>query len=112
VIAAGWRGGTLVATGMLDLALAENQPHAAEVQKVMVHPSARRSGLASRILSALEAAAIAAGRSMLLLDTRAGDAGHALYRAAGWTEYGRVPRHAVDASGNRIETAFFYKEVG
>ena len=111
VVLAGWRDGSLVATGMLDLAMPENQPHRAEVQKVLVLPSARRAGLARGMMRALEAAARAAGRTLLVLDTRTGEAGEALYRAEGWQEYGRLGGYAVDASGVPTETTFFYKRL-
>ena len=113
VILAGWHGGLLVATGMLDLDLPENQPHRADVQKVMVDPSARRRGLARRMLCALEEEALAAGRTLLTLDTRAGQpAVEALYRTEGWREYGRLAGHAVDNDGHLAETVFFAREIG
>ncbi len=111
VILAGWRDGALVATGMLNLAMPENQPRRAEVQKILVLPSARRSGLARRVLRALEAAARDAERTLLVLDTRTGDAGEALYLTEGWQEYGRLGGYAVDASGMPTETTFFYKRL-
>ena len=112
VILAGWRDGILVATGMLDLAMPENQAHRAEVQKLLVLPAARRTGLARRIMRALEAAAQGARRTLLVLDTRTGDAGEALYLTEGWKEYGRLSGHAIDASGVPTETTFFYKRLG
>jgi ribosomal protein S18 acetylase RimI-like enzyme len=111
IVLAGWHNGALVATGTLDLASSDNQPHLAEAQKIMVHPSARRLGLARRMLGALEDAGRAAGRTLLVLDTRAGDAGEALYRAAGWTEYGRLDGHALDPAGRLVATVFFYKRI-
>lgn len=111
VILAGWRDGILVATGMLDLAMPENQAHRAEVQKILVLPSARRNGLARRMMRALEGAAREVGRTLLVLDTRTGDAGEALYLTEGWREYGRLSGHAVDASGLATETTFFYKRL-
>ena len=111
VILAGWRDGMLVATGILDLVVPENQAHRAEVQKILVLPSARRSGMARRMMRALEAAARDAGRTLLVLDTRTGDAGEALYLTEGWQEYGRLKGHAVDATGTATETTFFYKRL-
>lgn len=110
-VLAAWHAGTLVATGTLDLASSDNQPHLAEAQKIIVHPSARRLGLARWMLRALEDAGRAAGRSLLVLDTRAGDAGEALYRAEGWTEYGRLDGHALDPAGRLVTTVFFYKRI-
>jgi GNAT superfamily N-acetyltransferase len=111
LLLAGWRGGRLVATGMLDLATPENQPHRAEVQKVMVDPRARRTGLARAVLQALEHHAAASGRTLLTLDTRVGDAGEALYRAEGWHETGRIPDHALGPGGRLHTTVFFWKRV-
>ncbi len=109
LVLAGWRDGVLVATGSVDLAMPENQRHRAEMQKILVDPAWRRRGLGRDILRASEAAAVARGRSLLVLDTRADDAGEALYRAEGWQEYGRLPGHAVDHAGIPVETVFFAK---
>jgi GNAT superfamily N-acetyltransferase len=111
VLIATWRDGTMVGTGMLDLASAENQPHRAEVQKVLVHPSIRRSGLGGQIMRALERSALAAGRTLLTLDTRAGDFGEALYRGQGWHEAGFIPGYALDADGSPRGTRFFWKRL-
>jgi GNAT superfamily N-acetyltransferase len=112
VLLAAWRDGEMLGTGMLDLATPENQPHRAEVQKILVHPSARRSGIGKQILQALEQSATAANRTLLTLDTRAGDAGEALYRAGGWHEAGRIPNYALDAGGTPHDTLFFWKALG
>jgi GNAT superfamily N-acetyltransferase len=109
VLFAAWRDGTMLGTGMLDLSTAENQPHRAEIQKVLVHPSARRTGLGRQIMRALEQSATAAGRTLLTLDTRAGDRGEALYRAEGWHEAGRIPGYALDADGTPHDTVLFWK---
>jgi len=112
LLLAGWRDGVLVATGSVDLAMPENQRHRAEVQKILVDPGWRRRGLGRDVLRACEAAAAAAGRSLLMLDTGADDAGEALYRAEGWAEYGRLPGQSIDGSGMPVETVYFTKRVG
>ena len=112
VLLAAWRDATMVGTGMLDLATPENQPHRAEIQKILVHPSARRGGIARQIVRALEQSALAANRTLLTLDTRAGDAGEALYRAEGWHQAGRIPNYALDADGTPHDTLFFWKRPG
>jgi GNAT superfamily N-acetyltransferase len=112
ILIAAWRDGTLEGTGMLDLPRAENQPHRAEVQKLLVHPSIRRSGLGRQIMQALEQSALAAGRTLLTLDTRAGDAGEALYRDQGWHEAGIIPGYALDGDGSSHGTRFFWKGLG
>ncbi|WP_428483341.1 GNAT family N-acetyltransferase [Rhodopila sp.] len=111
LLLAGWRRGVLVGTVALDLDTPENQPHRAEVQKLLVHPVARRSGLGREMMHQVEMHARAAGRTLLTLDTWAGSAGEALYRAASWHEAGRIPGFALDAEGNAQDTLFFWKKV-
>lgn len=110
-VVAAWRNGVLSAVGMLDLATPENQPHRTEVQKILVDPGARRTGLGRQILRALEQEAAAHGRSLLTLDTRAGDAGESLYRSEGWQESGRIPGYALAADGTAQATVFFWKHL-
>ncbi|MFM7418835.1 MAG: GNAT family N-acetyltransferase, partial [Alphaproteobacteria bacterium] len=86
-----WADGVLVGTVTLDLAMPPNQPHRAEVAKLLVHPEARRRGVGQALMAALEAEAAQRGRRLLTLDTRADDAGEALYRSLGWQEAGRIP---------------------
>ena len=69
----------------------------AEVQKLLVHPAARRRGLARALMLRAQQEAARAGRNLLTLDTRAGDAAENLYRAMGWQEAGRIPGYALNA---------------
>ncbi len=108
---AAWSGGVLAGTVQLDLAMAPNQTHRAEVQKLLVHPDARRHGIARALMLAAEQEARRAGRTLLTLDTRGGDAAEALYRAAGWTEAGRIPDYAQNADGSLGETVLFYRRL-
>ena len=103
------QGGRLAATALLMFAQQPNAPHRAEVGKMLVHSSARRRGLARRLLGAVEDAAAAAGRTLLLLDTETGSAGEMLYRSCGWICYGRVPDHAFRPDGRLGATTMFYK---
>lgn len=107
-----WVDGVLVGTVTLDLAMPPNQPHRAEVAKLLVHPAARRRGVGQALMAALETEAAQRGRRLLTLDTRAGDAGEALYRRLGWQEAGRIPGFALDADGAACDTVFFYKQMG
>lgn len=111
ILVAAWRNGVLSAAGMLDLAMPENQSHRTEVQKILVDPASRRSGLGRQVLRALEHHAAAHGRTLLTLDTRAGDAGESLYRSEGWREAGRIPGYALAADGTRQATVFFWKDI-
>ena len=107
-----WADGELVGTVTLDLAMPPNQPHRAEVAKLLVHPKARRRGVAQALMAALEAEAAQRGRRLLTLDTRADDAGEALYRRLGWQEAGRIPGFALNADGSASATIFFFKQIG
>jgi GNAT superfamily N-acetyltransferase len=111
VLLAGWVDGVLVGTVTLAFAWAQNQQHRAEVTKLLVHPSGRRHGLARRLMARLELEARHAGRTLLTLDTRAGDKAELLYRSMGWVEYGRIPGYAVQADGTFEETLFFWKQL-
>jgi GNAT superfamily N-acetyltransferase len=111
LVFAAWLDGVLVGTVQLDLAMPPNQPHRADVQKLLVAQSARRRGVARALMAAAEAGAAAAGRRLLVLDTRAGDAGEALYRASGWQEVGAIPDFALNPDGSYCATVLFYKNV-
>jgi GNAT superfamily N-acetyltransferase len=111
VLLAGWVDGVLAGTVTLALAWPQNQQHRAEVTKLLVHPSGRRHGLARRLMARLEVEAVRVGRTLLTLDTRAGDKAEQLYRSMGWTEYGRIPGYAVQADGTFEETLFFWKQL-
>lgn len=111
VIAAAWRDGVMIGVGMLNLAVPENQAHRAEVEKVLVHPSARRRGVGRLVMRTLEHAACDCHRTLLTLDTGAGSAGEALYRAEGWIEAGRIPNYARDGRGSLHPTVVFWKSL-
>ena len=104
-------GRRLVATALLMFAQQPNQPHRAEIGKMLVLAAARRQGLGRRLLAAAEQTAREQGRTLLMLDTESGSAGDLLYRSCGWTEFGRVPGHAFKPDGRLAETTFFYKQL-
>ena len=103
--------GRLLGTVMLTFAHQPNAPHRAEINKLLVHTSARRQGLGRRLLIAAEDVAREAGRALLLLDTETGSAGDSLYRSLGWLEVGRIPDHSLKPDGGFAETTFFYKAL-
>jgi GNAT superfamily N-acetyltransferase len=111
ILLAGWIGGSLMGTVTLALAGAQNQPHRAEVQKLLVDPAARRNGLARRLMTRLEQEAVRVGRALLTLDTRAGDNAEALYRSMAWQELGVIPGYALRAEGIFDNTLFFWKRL-
>jgi len=111
LLLAAWLDGALAGTVQLDLDTPQNQPHRAEVAKLLVHPAARRHGVARALMARVEQAAREAGRSLLVLDARRGDAAEALYRALGWQEAGVIPGYALDAAGAPQDTVFFWRAL-
>lgn len=101
----------LLGTVQLDLAWQPNGTHRAEVQKLMVHSAARRRGIGGALLQAVESAARAAGRGLLVLDTRQGDAAERLYRAHGYTQAGVIPGYARGSDGSLHATVLFYRQL-
>lgn len=101
--------GSLVGTVQLILGLPENQPHRADVAKMLVHRRARRRGIAARLMAALDDVARAEGRHVLVLDTVTGGDAERLYARAGWQRVGEVPGYALMPDGVPCGTTFFYK---
>jgi GNAT superfamily N-acetyltransferase len=100
----------IVGTVQLVLEQPENQPHRADLAKMLVHRRARRRGLGADLLQEAERAAAQAGRSLLVLDTASDDA-ERLYERHGWVRCGRVPGYALWPEGGRCDTVFFYREL-
>ncbi len=105
-------GERVVGSVVVSFAHQPNQPHRADIGKMLVHSSVRRRGLGRRLLGAAEEAARASGRTLLVLDTETGSAGHALYAACGWTEVGTIPGYALSPDGRPSGATIFYKEIG
>ncbi len=104
-------GGELLGTVQVVFAWPENQPHRADIAKMLVCRSARRRGVGAALMHAAEAAARAAGRTLLVLDTYTGSDAERLYRRLGWTELGVIPDYALTADGRLGATTFFYKRL-
>lgn len=105
-------GDDIVGTVQLHPAWAPNQPHRAEIAKLLVHRRARRSGLGSRLMHDIENAARQAGFTLLTLDAKRGAAADHLYRQLGWTVVGAIPAYAVDPDGTTPHDAVvFYKQL-
>lgn len=111
ILMAGWVGGVLAGTVTLALNTSETRPHCAEVNKLLVDPTARRAGLGHALMVRLEAESLRAGRTMLFLDTRAGQGGEAFYRTLGWAALGTVPNCVIAADGTLGNTAYFWKRL-
>jgi GNAT superfamily N-acetyltransferase len=94
----------------LVLDLPENQPHRADLSKMIVHRRARRRGVGAALLRAAEDTARDCGRSLLVLDTASGDA-ERLYTRQGWVRVGVVPEFALLPDGALCDTTFFYRRL-
>lgn len=106
-------GDLIVGTVQLVLALPPNQRHRADVAKLLVHPSARRRGIARALMLALEDVARTGGRTLLTLDTVTGSGAEALYSSLGYVTVGVIPRYARAALTPELEsTTIMYKELG
>jgi GNAT superfamily N-acetyltransferase len=106
------RAGGIVGTVQLDLATPPNQPHRAEVRKLLVHPEARRHGIARALMEAIEEQARQSGRTLLTLDTTTGDAAEPLYLSIGYTKVGEIPRFSRRPDSFKLEaTTVMYKEL-
>ncbi len=104
--------GEAVGAAQLSPELKPNQPHRADVQKLLVHRRARNRGVARALMAAVEAAAQARGRTLLCLDTATGSPAERLYERLGWQRLGVIPRHAMWPAGGFCDTTFFWKDLG
>ena len=96
----GAEGWELVGTVQVILALPPNQPHRAEIAKLLVHRSARKRGIARLLMEAAEDEARAEGKTLLVLDAVTGDAAARLYTRLGWTTVGEIPGYVWETSAD------------
>ncbi|CAM5206457.1 hypothetical protein ARD30_13890 [Bosea thiooxidans] len=104
-------GDGIVGTAQLHLIGKPNQPHRAEIAKVLVHSRARRQGIGEALMQRAEAVAREKGRDLLVLDTDEHGAARRLYNRLGWTEAGTIPRYALMPDGADCGSTFFYKSL-
>lgn len=112
VLLAAHRSGRIAGTVQLDHDTPPNQPHRAEVRKLLVHPDSRRRGIARALMAELERHAGRKGRCLLTLDTRTGDAAEPLYAALGYRTVGLIPGYCRDPVADRLDsTTIMYKTL-
>jgi len=104
-------GDGIVGTVQLLLEQPENQPHRADVAKMMVANRARRRGTGAALMHAAEQEAIARGKTLLVLDTASADA-ERLYARLGWQRAGTIPGYALLPQGGPCDTTYFYRVLG
>lgn len=103
--------GRIDGTVQLVLGQPDNQPHRADLAKMLVHRRARRRGLAQALLVAAEQAAREAGKRVLVLDTVTGGDAERLYERGGWQRVGVIPDYALMPDGRPCATTYFHKPV-
>ncbi|MFF2529881.1 GNAT family N-acetyltransferase [Brevibacillus sp. DP1.3A] len=101
----------IVGAIQLHLVSRPNGLHRAEIAKLMVHPRAQRQGIGRGLMLLAEARALAENRSLLVLDTRAGDPSNQLYQSMGYQEAGRIPGFARAADGSLHDTVLYFKTL-
>ena len=103
----------IAGTVQLHPAWAPNQPHRGEISKLLVHRRRRNAGLGTQLMACIEDEARCGGFTLLTLDAKRGAEAERLYRRAGWTHAGTIPRFALDPDGMTPHDAvIFYKEIG
>ncbi|VWB22660.1 N-acetyltransferase [Burkholderia arboris] len=103
--------GRIVGTVQVVTGQPENQPHRADIAKMLVSRHARRQGIAARLMAAADAAARDAGKTVLVLDTVTGGDAERLYERAGWQRVGVVPNYALMPDGALCATTYFHKQL-
>lgn len=101
----------IAGTVQLVLAQPENQPHRADLAKMLVHRRARRLGLGEALMRAAEAVARDCGKTLLVLDTVDGSDAERLYRRLGWQSCGVIPGYALWPQGGLCATHYFYRAL-
>jgi ribosomal protein S18 acetylase RimI-like enzyme len=100
----------IVGTVQIILDQPENQPHRADIAKLLVHRRARRQGIGEAMMREAERVAGDCGKSLLVLDTASGDA-ERLYVRMGWQLVGVVPEYALWPRGGLCDTSFYYRKL-
>lgn len=111
LLVGGPASGRIDGTVQLILAQPDNQPHRADLAKMLVHRRARRHGLAQAMLGVAERAAREAGKSVLVLDTVTGGDAERLYERGGWQRVGVIPNYALMPDGRLCATTYFHKPI-
>ena len=111
IVLGAFDGETLVATVTLLLSLPPNQPHRAEIAKMMTKLSHRHRGIASALIRAAEKLALERGRTLLVLDTAVDEGASGLYERLGFNLTGIIPDYAVKPHGGLTGTMIYWKKI-
>ena len=111
ILLAAYVDGRIAGTVQAVFAREQNQPHRADIAKMLVRGEHRRRGLAEALMRAAEAAALAAGRTLLVLDTVTGGDAERLYERLGWERVGVIPDYALWPDGRPCDTTVFFRRL-
>jgi GNAT superfamily N-acetyltransferase len=111
VLLAAFLGGEVVGTVQVAAAWPPNQPHRADVAKLLVHRSARNRGVGQLLMERAEAESRKQGWTLLVLDTVTGDPAERLYERMDWTKVGVIPNYALYPDGRPCDTTVFWKSL-
>lgn len=111
IVLAAFVEGRVAGTVQLMPAPQPNQPHRADISKMLVHSRARRQGLGEALMRAAETEALAHGRTLLTLDTVSDSAAERLYARLGWRSAGRIPGYALNPLGGPDSATFMWKAL-
>jgi GNAT superfamily N-acetyltransferase len=112
IILAAFIDSELTGTVQIVTATPPNQPHRADIAKLLVHRSARGHGVATRLMEHAEQAARLAGKTVLTLDTVTGGDAEKLYLRMGWNKTGVIPNYALFPDGRPCDTTILWKQIG
>ncbi|OBZ97040.1 GCN5 family acetyltransferase [Pararhizobium polonicum] len=105
------KDGDILGTVQLGIGTMPNQPHRADLKKLLVHRKARGLGLSRLLMDAAERAAADHGRHVLVLDTATGSPAESIYEKFGWQRVGVIPQYALMPDGSYCGSTFFYKSL-
>ncbi len=112
IVLGAWADTRIVGTVSLLLDLPPNQPHRAEIAKMMTRVAWRGRGIARALLEAAEALAIERGRTLLVLDTASDEGASGLYEKCGYRFAGEIPDFALKPQGGLTGTKLYWKRIG
>ena len=112
VVLGAWDGDELAGTVTLDMGMPPNQPHRADIAKLMTRIRHRGRGVARNLMQEAERIAADRGRTLLVLDTAVEDGAAGLYKALGYERVGVIPDFALKPHGGLTGTIVFFKRLG
>ena len=112
VVLGAWNGEVLVGTVTLLLDCPPNQPHRAEIAKLMTRLNYRGRGVATALMQAAERLAVERSRTLLVLDTATDGGASGLYERLGFTLAGVIPDYALKPHGGLTGTMIYWKRIG